>query len=186
MKSTLTIQRDKSYQMNDYEKEHSKETETGFEMICSYADGEKVYATTDGSAVIVISAGVLRVIDVNNGDKFYVQDGAETIEIVGFVNGCVVYYATKDSATKLKMVSYFNLIQNNSAEIVELTEISGSVYKFDIESDDNYIYFFNQEGSNVYLNRIKAQNNINEEKEMFGVYNESDIPEEEVETEEEE
>lgn len=162
------------------------ETETGFEMICSYADGEKVFATTDGSAVVVVSAGVLRIVDVNNGDKFYVQDGSETIEIVGFVNGCVVYYATKDSATKLKMVSYSNLIQNNSAEIIELTEIAGSVYKFDIESDDNYIYFFNQEGSNIYLNRIKAQNNVNEEKEMFGVYNESDIPEEKVETEEEE
>lgn len=161
------------------------ETESGFEMVCSYADGEKAYATTDGSAVVVVSSGVIRVVDLNNGNKHYVQDGSETIEVVGFVNGCMVYYATKDSATKLKMVSYFNLLQNNNAEIVELTEISGSVYKFDIESDDNYIYFFNQEGSNSYLNRIKAQNNVNEEKEMFGVYNESDIPEvEEVEEEE--
>lgn len=32
MKSTITIKRDKSYQRNDYEKEHSKETETGFEI----------------------------------------------------------------------------------------------------------------------------------------------------------
>ena len=78
----------------------------------------------------------------------------------------------------------FNLMQNNGAEIVELTEISGSVYKFDIETDDNYIYFFNQEGNNNYLNRIKAQNNVNEEKEMFGVYETADIPVVEEETEE--
>ena len=157
----------------------------GFEMVCSYADGETPYVTADGSAVVIVNSGVFRVVSVDNGVKESIQDGASTIEVVGFVNGCVVYYATTDSETKLKMFSYSNLIQGNSAEVVTLTEVSTTVFKFDVESDDNYIYFLNQEGSNMYLNRVKIQNNFEEEKEMFGVYLESDVPETEEETTEE-
>ena len=157
----------------------------GFEMLCSYADGETPYVTSDGSAVIIVSSGSFRVVSVDTGVKESIQDGAETIEVVGFVNGSVIYYATEDSETKLKMFSYSNLIQGNSAGIVLLTEVSASVLKFDVESDDNYIYFLNQEGSNMYLNRVKIQNNFEEEKEMFGVYLESDVPEVEEEKAEE-
>ena len=52
--------------------------------------------------------------------------------------------------------------------------------------DDSYVYFYQLEGSNYYLNRLKVNNNIDQAHEMIGVYNNADVPEVEEEEEDNE
>lgn len=115
--------------------------------------------------------------------KLATDDNISSITIIGLSNGCIVYV---DDNYTIKKISYSNHIAGQSIEIEIIASISDiDIGYFDIA--EGYVYFYKTIGSNQYLHRIIINNNTSEEivEEMFGVYNESDIPETEEEDEEE-
>ena len=97
-----------------------------------------------------------------------------------------MYY---DDVSNIKLVSYSNAIAGSSVEITTLTSIDAvqeDYAYFDLNEEENYLYFYKKSGDNYYLNRIKVNNNMGEAEEMFGAYLDADIPEVEEEVEEEE
>lgn len=162
---------------------------TGFELVHAFDSVDKVTIAPDGSAIISASDNVISLIRKGEDVVTIVDEDATTIKVIGCVNGCVVYYDTADENSKIKMVSYYNYLNGGDTEIKTLTTVDAfeeDYAYFDLASDSAYMYFYKQEGSNYYLNRLKVNNNLGDVEEMTGVYLESDAPvveesEEEVE-----
>ena len=156
-------------------------------------------ATDDGSAVIAIKGNVMNIINVNQNfgasgttitKSITVNTDATSIKIIGYTNGCVLFYDTASSNSNISLVSYSNAIAGSDVEVTTLTTISAVADEyayFDLSNDENLLYFYKMSGNDYYLHKIKVNNNIEEKEQMIGVYDEEDIPEiEEEETEEEE
>ena len=130
----------------------------------------------DNSAIAIVVDKSLSLI-INN-EVVAVKNGSAT-DIIGFTNGCVVYYETTDNNTIIKKVSYSNYIAGTQEEptvLATLSVISEDYACFDLGDDDDYVYFYNKIGNNYYLNRLKVNNNLGEAEEMFGVYESADAP----------
>ncbi len=157
--------------------------------------------TDDGAAVIAIKDNVMNIINVNQTygaggttvtKSITVNADATSIKIIGYTNGCVLFYDTASSNSNISLVSYSNAIaeNENDVEISTLTTISAvedNYAYFDLSEDENMLYFYKMVGNDYYLHKIKVNQNHGETEQMFGVYDAEDVPEiEEEETEEEE
>jgi len=155
------------------------ESASAFEELYSYGSDTTLNITPDGNLVAISGNEILLIQSASNKISL-IDEEATSIHVVGYTNGCIVYYDEVDSNSNIKIVSYYNLINNGTAEIETLTTIS-KVEKdfayFDMAEDENYLYFLNKTGSNYYLNRLKVNNNLDQKEEMFGVYLEADEPE---------
>lgn len=163
-------------------------SKSGFEFVSAYEGTNELTISKDGCVIVMVSGTTISLIRDNEANINIVDSSATAIKVIGFTNGCVVYYDTTDSNTIIKMVSYYNHINGGDAEIktiATLDKIEDEFLYFDL--DDSFLYFYQMEGSNYYLNRLKINNNLEEVPEMIGVYDEEDAPviEEEEEVEEE-
>ena len=159
---------------------------SGFELLYAYSDTVDVSVTPDGAAVVAVSGNVIKLILSAEKIAIITDDEATSIDIIGYTNGCILYY---DDVSNIKLVSYSNAIAGSSVEITTLTSIDAvqeDYAYFDLNEEENYLYFYKKSGDNYYLNRIKVNNNMGEAEEMFGAYLDADIPEVEEEVEEEE
>ena len=169
-------------------------TQSGFELFRAYDGSSEIDITPDGSAVVMVKDNTISLITGVSSTITITDESVSTIDIVGYANGCVVYYGKlteeSDYAYSVKMVSYYNYLNGGDTEIktlVSLSDIDTSAAEntyFDL--GDNYMYFFNKVGNNLYLHRVKLNNNLGETEEMFGVYESADAPEIEEEEEVEE
>ena len=166
-----------------------------FGLFHSNITDNELYTSEDGTAVVEISGKEIRVISTNQfiGDngatitKIITDENADTINVIGFTNGSLVYYTKADDGYVVKMVSYFNAISGGDTSIKEVATLSNvdeanlKASNFDISVDSDFMFFIEKSGSNNYLHRIRIVNTFEQNKEMFGVYeNESDIPAEET------
>lgn len=164
---------------------------SGFELVYGGYDGSSdLFVTPDASAVVMVKSNIISLIKSAN-EVITINESSDVtaIKVIGFVNGCVVYYDKTSSNSNIKMVSYYNYINGGDTEIKTLATLNTfeeDYAYFDLSSDNGFMYFFNKEGENYYLNRLKVNNNLGETEEMFGVYESADVPEVEEETEEEE
>jgi len=161
------------------------ETKSGFEDFYAFEKGE-LNITDDGAAVVLVNENVISLIKEKNDVVNIIDKDATTINVIGYTNGCIVYHETTDSKTNIKFVSYNNYLFGGDTEISTLTSVT-SIEKdyayFDL--DNSYLFFYQKEGNNYYLNRLKVNNNLGESQEMIGVYLDEDAPKVEEETEEE-
>lgn len=160
-----------------------------FELVYAYEGSQEFMMTPDGRAIVTAKDKVISLIRKDEEVVTIVDEESTSISIVGFTNGCVVYYDTKDDNSTIKYVSYDNKLTDRTAEIVTLATVDAfeeDFAYFDVSKDDSYIYFYQMEGSHYYLNRLKVKNNLDETEEMIGIYWEDDFPEIEKEEEEEE
>ena len=167
----------------------NEEVGSGFEFVYAYDGANELKISRDGAVIATASNNVISLIRQDEDVITIKDDDATSIKIIGFTNGCVVYYDTKDDNSTIKMVSYYNHINGGDTAIQTLStikKVEEDYAYFDL--DDSYMYFYQQQGSNYYLNRLKVNNNIGDAHEMIGVYNSDDVPEveEEEETEDEE
>ena len=163
---------------------------SGFEMLHAYEGSADLSITPDGTAVVLVEENVITLVD-NNKKVITINDADDVtaIDIIGYINGCIVYYDTTEENSNIKMVSYYNHINGGDTEIKTLATMDTfeeDYAYFDLSDDNAYMYFYKMEGSNYYLNRIKINNNLGETEEMFGVYLTENAPvveetEEEVE-----
>ena len=162
-------------------------TKSGFEQFYAYDGTVDLDIATDGSAILAVSSNVISLVRYNEDVVTIADKDATAINIIGYTNGCVVYYDTADETSTIKMVSYYNYLNGGDTEIKTLASVDAIEEDYDyFDLDDNYLYFYQMEGSNYYLNRLKVNNNLGETEEMIGVYLEEDAPVvEEEETEEE-
>lgn len=164
-------------------------TKSGFEFVYAYESDESFQITPDGSSIVFAKDNVITFIRKGEDVVSITDEDATAISIVGFTNGSVVYYDTKDDNSTIKVVSYYNFLNDGVVEIDELTSVTAfeaDFAYFDVSADDAYMYFYKKEGDNYYLNRLKVNNNLDEKEEMIGVYEDDDAPVVEEETEEEE
>ena len=141
---------------------------TAFDEVCvTTSDYTKVIA--DNGNVIAIRDNEFNFFGADLKINRTVKDNdATTINVIGCVNSCVVYYA--DDNKTIKSFSYVD------GTIKTLAVVEGlDTNYFDLE--ENYVYFYKTVGSNPYLHRVKISNNFGEEAEMVGVYLEADTPE---------
>lgn len=158
------------------------ENNGGFVQRYAYIGTKEINITTDGQIVLV--EGNKFTFIGNNTKKEVPDESASSINIIGYTNGCVLYY---DEVSNIKLVSYSNAIAGSEVEISTLTTISAveeDVAYFDLNEEENCLYFYKKSGNNFYLYRIKVNNNYDSKEEMIGVYQDGDIPV--VEEEEEE
>ncbi len=97
-----------------------------------------------------------------------VDNDATSINIVGFVNGCVVYL---DNNNNLKTVSYLNCLANQTYSIDVLSESLSDINTeyFDISEDCAYMYFYSKVDSAEYLHRVRVLNyTTNQTPELIG------------------
>lgn len=154
--------------------------QSAFVELYSYANTQTVSVSEDGYCAVLVESNRMTLVSETGFVKVVVDEEATNVKVIGFVNGSVVYLATTSSNSVLKTVSYSNVLAGSEAVIETLATwdtISEDMQYFDISSDEDYMYFLKQTGSNYYLHRIKLTNNFDEVEEMFGVYESGDIPE---------
>lgn len=152
---------------------------TGFELFYAYEGTPNMSLTPDGNTVVLVNENDISLVTGPSSVVTIEDAEATTISVIGFANGCVVYYDTTSEDSNIKLVSYDNALKGGDDSIKTLTTISTietDCAYFDL-SEDSYMYFYNKIGENYYLNRIKINNNLGETEEMFGVYNSADVPE---------
>ncbi len=171
---------------------------SGFQNVVWFTESYEVSVTPDGH-VILVSGKEMKI--VKDQDEFitivdentkYEEDETKTgvteINIINFINGCVLFYDKDSDGSNLNLVSYSNALAGSDVKINTLTTISAieeDYAYFDLDEEENLLYFYKKEGSNYYLNRIKVDYQSEETEEMVGVYLDDDIPtKEEVEEEE--
>ncbi len=141
---------------------------------------DNMYLSKDADAVFVVTDNMIEYYRLGYGGiKVLVEDDSATsMTYVGMTNGCVVYV---DNNKAIKMVSFADAIAGRATEIVTLATVADM--KVDttaiincLDLDDNYLYFFKNIGSGMYLNRLLVNNNSGSTEEMLGVYLEDDKP----------
>lgn len=141
---------------------------TSFEEVC-LTSGDYTKVIADNGVVIAIRDNEFNFFGSDLKINRTVKDtDATTINVIGCVNSCVIYYAN-DNKT-IKSFSYVDGAIKTLATVEDL-----DTNYFDLE--ENYIYFYKKVGSNPYLHRVKVSNNFGEDAEMVGVYLEDDAPE---------
>ena len=149
-----------------------------------------VTVTPDGD-VVLVSSNQITLVKSKNEAIVIEDEGSTSIDVVDFTNGCILFHSTTSDNSALKLVSYSNALAGNEVEIKDLTTfdvVEEDYAYFDLNEEENMLYFFKLSGDDYYLHRIKVNNNLDEAEEMFGVYESGDEPvveEEEEETEEE-
>lgn len=132
-------------------------------------EGNRVMATKGNSFLFVKKGSSLlgNKLEDNAGESSVTK-----INVIGFVNGCVVYY---DNNNQLKTVSYSNWLNESiaSAEPVVIGKIEFNADFIDLNGGD--LYYCTGE-NNGYLYRINVTNNHGEEGEMVGVYLDGEKP----------
>ena len=163
------------------------ENHTDFELLYAYSGSMNLSFAEDGT-VVAVNGNVITLVKSLTDVEVVIDAKATSINVIGFVNGCVYYY---DEVSNIKYVSYSNVLAGNNPEIKTLTTmdaVSSDCAYFDLDEDESMMYFYKKVGENNYLHRIKTNNNLGETEEMFGVYvgNDAPVVEEEVEEEIEE
>lgn len=157
-----------------------------FDLVYAYSDSLTLSAANDGT-VFAVSSNVISIIKDADNIKIIKDEEASSINLIDFTNGCILYY---DDVSNLKLVSYSNVLAGDEPSIQTLTSIdavSEDYAYFDLNEGENMLYFLKLSGDDYYLHRIKVNNNLGETEEMFGVYEEFDVPsQEETEDAEEE
>ncbi len=156
--------------------------ESEFSYLYAYEGELELMGTLDSTGVVAVKDKKISLITAVNTVRDLVEETeADSIKVVGFNNGCVVYVSTTGDDMTLKMISY----SDENPEAIILTtfaKVEDSLIKFDT-NESNYIFFLRGVGDNLYLHRM----NIYADKdEMFGVYEGNDAPEIEEENEEDE
>lgn len=157
------------------------ENHTEFSLLYAYSGSVDLKYTNDGT-VLYVTNNVISFVKSMNDVKTITDENATSIDVIGFVNGCVVYL---DDKSNVKTVSYSNFLEDGIVQIDTVATLEGIEKEkayFDLSNDCGDMYFYNKVGENYYLHRLNVTNNHGEEAEMFGVYLEADEPE--VETEE--
>lgn len=166
-------------------------TKSGFELFRAYDGSATLNVTPDGNAIVMVNGNTISLVTGLTETITIVDNAVSSIDVIGYYNGCIVYYAKvseeSEYAYAVKMVSYYNYINGGDTEIktlVSLEDLDTTVAQYCyFDLGDNYMYFFNKVNDDLYLHRVKINNNLGEDAEMFGVYESDDIPE--VEEEEE-
>ncbi len=148
-------------------------SESEFSYVYAYTDTLTLMGTFDRTGIIAVNGKKISLISGVNTIRDLVEETeADSIKVVGFNNGCVVYLATKDDNMNLKMISYSD--ENPQAmTLTTFAKIDDEHAKFDT-NEDNYLFFLKKVGENYYLHRM---NIFDEKEEMFGVYEGNDAPE---------
>lgn len=157
----------------------------GFELFRAYDSSAELSITPDGSAIVMVKDNTISLVTGVDSTITITDEDVKDIHVIGYTNGSIVYYSQNakdgDEVYSVKIVSYYNYINGGDTEIktlVSLSEIdTEAVNNTYFDLGDNYMYFFNKVGGNLYLHRVKLNNNSGEEAEMFGVYLEKDVPE---------
>lgn len=165
-------------------------SKTGFQLVYLY-EGTPVVTVTPNGDVVLVSSNQITLVKSKNEAIVIEDEGSTSIDVVDFTNGCILFHSTTSDNSALKLVSYSNALAGNEVEIKDLTTfdvVEEDYAYFDLNEEENMLYFFKLSGDDYYLHRIKVNNNLDEVEEMFGVYESGDEPvveEEEEETEEE-
>ena len=164
-------------------------TKSGFELVYAYEGTQEISITPNGD-VVLVSGTQIALVKSKDETVIINDEGATTIKILDFTNGCILFHSTTTENSTLKLVSYSNALAGNDVEIKTLTTfavVEDSYAYFDLNEEENMLYFFKLSGDDYYLHRIKVNNNLGDTEEMFGVYESGDEPvvEEEEEIEEE-
>jgi len=141
--------------------------------------------TTSGYDKLVVDNGVVIAIRDNEFNFFganlfinktKVDSDVTSINFIGCVNGCVIYFA--DDNKTIKCFSYANFLNGDENCISTLATVE-NIDKDYLDLQEDYIYFYKTaEGkTNKYLHRLKVSNNLSDAEEMVGVYLEEDKPE---------
>ncbi len=165
---------------------------SGFELLYGYSTADSVHVTPNGN-VVLVSGNVITLVKNVNETISITDEDATSVHIVDYTNGCIVYYDKNDEGSNIKLVSYSNALADNKPEILTVASVKdfGEVAYFDLNEEENMLYFYNvgeSQGSNNYLHRVELKNNA-DSVEMVGIYNSGDEPkveevEEEIEEEE--
>ena len=150
---------------------------SGFRDIYTYTDSLALSATPDG--LCVVGAGSNKIVLIREGFSPITIDidNAESIEVAGFANGCVIFVADNGSNSVVMSVSYSNAVGGDNQTPTTLATLTTlDVRMFDMSSDSNYFYLISKQGSNNYLTRVKIQQNLDASHEIVGVYESNDIP----------
>ena len=164
-------------------------TKSGFELVYAYEGTQEISITPNGD-VVLVSGTQITLVKSKDETIIINDEGATTIKVLDFTNGCILFHSTTTENSTLKLVSYSNALAGNDVEIKTLTTfavVEDSYAYFDLNEEENMLYFFKLSGDDYYLHRIKVNNNLGDTEEMFGVYESGDEPvvEEEEEIEEE-
>ena len=149
---------------------------SGFSDVYTYTESLTLSVTPDGLCVVGAGQDKLVLIRAGHAPIFINVEGASQVEVSGFVNGCVIYVVDKDEKHVIQSISYSNAVAGDTQTPRTLATLTLDVRKFDMASDENYLYLLSKQGSNNYLTRVKVRQNIEEKFEVVGVYENADIP----------
>ncbi len=153
-------------------------SKTDFELFAVCIGDGSYSLYLDNGNVIAVGENKLLVYKSNetSNEPTKQMDLDGTVNPIGLYNSSVVYH----DGTSIKMVSWSNLLNDGTAEIInvvsDLTEFKPEY--FDIDQDNGYLYFYKTNNSHDYLYRVELVKNS--EIEIVGVLLESDIPSEET------
>lgn len=159
---------------------------SGFKDVYTYTQSLTLSVTPDGLCVVGASTDELLLIRAGQNPIKIDVDNASQVEVIGFVNGCVIYVADINEEHVVQSISYSNAIAGDNQNPKTLATLTLDVRKFDMSEDENYLYLLTKQGSNNYLTRVKVRQNTEDKFEVVGVYENADIPVVEEETTEEE
>jgi len=139
---------------------------------------DKYYITDDGDFFIGVKGNKIKVEKIGSSTQLnkVIDAAAESITVVGFVNGKIVYI---DNNNMIKSFSYYNYANGVAEQIKTLSKVEGVDTTY-LDLDENYVYFYKTVGSNKYLHRVSLNATYVEEEtndQMIGVYLDADIPE---------
>ena len=181
-----TINRTVNARSTSYKDLYRCNAQTGtFSLIAQNVGDYELHIAQDGT-VVAIDDNFIDLY-VNNADyspsETITDEDADEIKFIGLVNGSVVYYVKNDSKYTIKMVSFYNALHNDNAEIVVKAEDieNLNIDQFDLEEE--FLYFYKKIGEHEYLCRIKLNSTVVETEEFVGVYLTADIPAKTEETE---
>ncbi len=150
---------------------------------------DNMYLSKDADAVFIVTDNMIEYCSIisNNGPIVLLQDSdATSITYVGMSNGNVVYV---DNNKAIKVASYADAVATgDKVEPKTLATISDMNVDVDkiincLDLDGDYLYFFKNIGTSLYLNRLQINNNNGSSEEMIGIYLEADDPTKEDEDE---
>ena len=135
---------------------------------------DKYYITEDGYCFVGVKGTNIKLSTTDGLKSKTITDAsAESITVIGFVNGNLVYI---DKANNIKTVSYYDCLNDNAYEIKTIAKVENiNTTYFDL--DNLYVYFYKTINEHNYLHRVKLSSRFVEgetQDEMVGVYLEAD------------
>lgn len=135
--------------------------------------------SVDSDAIVAVKNNTIRLIKTTGVNEYYQNKDAvdesltdtDTIELIGFANGCIVYR----NNTTIKTLDYSNFKFNGQVDIEEIAN-DDQIQTTYFDLDDNYLYFYKAcgENKNAYLYRVKIVDS-NKKLELVGILDATDI-----------